>query len=70
MAIQHKEEFIELIERNTLETKKDIWLWFSRYAIPEVLILAIYRLYRVLYINGSQWRLPWWPDALSRISGK
>ena len=30
MAIQHGKEFIEWIARNTLEAKKDPWLWFSR----------------------------------------
>ena len=29
MAILHEKEFIELIARNTLKTKKDPWLWFS-----------------------------------------
>ena len=30
MYIQKGEKFIELIARNTQETKKDTWLWFSR----------------------------------------
>ena len=33
MAIQHGKEFIELIARNTLETKEDPWLRFSRIQI-------------------------------------
>ena len=38
MHIQNRKKFIEIIARNPLKTKKDIWLWFSRIHCDDAVI--------------------------------